>query len=695
VIVSDSFTRADGAIGSNWKGPFTSLDGVSSVEGVVGIGGILISGNAYGPVVAHSADSYAVWNGVGFANDQWASAKIAAIAPNISTLHITAASFAAGVVTYTYTVTQGAALINGQEVIVSGMQNVSNNGQRLVTGSGGGNFTANTAAGTNEAASTGTGVSPSDSNSGLVLRGTPDGLNGYFLVVGTNSYATSSSVVRVYDLEVWKYVAGVGTYLAGLAEPFIDSVPDAVNDIYAFWAIGNTLRVSKNGIEITTNWDHPYPIVDSSLTSGRPGIWTWSLSGPNEYNWANWGNVGVMGSDPPGNNGTRWNNWQGGDAAASYAQITSDTLTEFNAPSDAFPYANGDLHAANANWVYEGASAFSIATNKCYYAAASPGLAYRADVSPAGNDQWAQATMVITGSSATQNVGPAVRLGAAALTAYIVQCGSDLLQLTKYVNGTPTALASATPNSTANGDIILLTAEGSILTVYKNATQVIQVTDSAIAGGNIGIFGAGNATVNGFSAWSGGCKIDPVNGSSLSSVGFSFFSYSANGAFGVKNTTSVSTRIAVDSTLAWQPNHYAQGVLPAAAEPTLGIGPGVRIDNLSDNGYILTHIGGKALINRISGGAPTTLSSVPHVYNPGDTYRLEAQGNLLVGKINGVVIVEAIDATYSTGTPGIFGSTNEPTQSIMNWASGTTAPSPPQAGGGGDLGPGYDFKFRM
>jgi hypothetical protein len=286
--------------------------------------------------------------------------------------------------------------------------------------------------------------------------------------------------------------------------------------------------------------------------------------------------------------------------------------------------------------------------------------------------------MAIATNSGVQNCGPAVRIATGAQTAYIAQCASQLLRLVKYVNGTLTVLGTAVSNATANGDVILVTAIGTTITLYQNGAQVVQATDNAIASGNVGLFGAGNNTLNGYSLFQGGSIINSTNGSTMLPIGFSTLSWSANGALGIQTQASpATTQICVyESTLTWSALQYAECVLPSSSEPTHPIGPGIYNSGSGDIGYMFSHVGGNAILYRVNGGA-TAINTVPHTYHAGDTYRIECQGNgCIVGKINGVVAAMAIDTTYTSGKPCLFVSQLEYSQTAESWAAGSVTIPP-------------------
>jgi hypothetical protein len=303
--VSDNFQRADGALGGNWGPVFDNLN-----SGSLGLGGIQILGDAFGPVDANGGDAYAIWPGT-FSNDQWAQAEVSTVAPPTSTVAIAAAVRIGGSTTYTYTLTSGAPLFVSQYIVITGMSDAGNNSGTnnfIITRLGAGTFTVANASGVTAYGQTGVGVSPSDSGAGLVVRGSADGLNGYYFSAGTNSFDGVGT--QGFYRELWKYVDGVGYWVRGV----YGSSPDVPGDIYLFAVVGTRLNVYRNGTLLITD-------QDSSLASGSPGIWTWSLSGPEEYNWSNWANPAVMGT-PPGNSGTRWTNWYAGSIGSCAINVT-------------------------------------------------------------------------------------------------------------------------------------------------------------------------------------------------------------------------------------------------------------------------------------------------------------------------------------------------------------------------------------
>jgi hypothetical protein len=130
--------------------------------------------------------------------------------------------------------------------------------------------------------------------------------------------------------------------------------------------------------------------------------------------------------------------------------------------------------------------------------------------------------------------------------------------------------------------------------------------------------------------------------------------------------------VAIYSTLSFSNNHYSQGVITLASAPPVEVGPVVRIDSVNDTGYIFCNLAGTVYIKKFSGLTITTLNSATHAYVQNETYRLEAQGPLLVGKINGTIVVEAVDTTYSMNNTGIgsFSTSNLGGANISTWEGG-------------------------
>ena len=471
----DNFDRPDGPLGENWS-PVFSVDAESQAGGG---GGIAIVDHNYAPINASGWDAYAVWTGVNFRSDQFAQATLEAIASYRSTVSITGASQSGTQTTYAYSLSEGESLITPQDMLITGMSDAGNNGAFLITSLGPGTFTVTNSNGVTRSGETGTGVSPSDSNLGLCLRCTADGKNGYFFVAGTNSYSPNPIVSdgRVWEYETWKFVNGVGTFLADKGQPW-QTIDGSPGDVYTFAVVGNELSALKNGVLIQS-------ATDDDLVGGAPGIWTWSVSGPLEYDWGKWSFALVMGS-PPGNNGTRMSSWVGSDYPVPQAVVL---YPQVQAASDDFNRPDGNL---GANWtdIYGMPSNFQIVSGLV-----SPAIP---DANTFGGqfwnassflpDQYSQVTLA--GNVGAVGIGVCVRCSETdggngyLLTAY----GAQYYLLNKVVQGTRINLGtiSQTPNI---GDLIELDVQGSVLISRINGIEVDSRVDADITTGSPGIAG--------------------------------------------------------------------------------------------------------------------------------------------------------------------------------------------------------------
>jgi hypothetical protein len=434
---------------------------------------------------------------------QYAQCTIKAVAVNTATLSITAVAGSVSTWTYTFSVTQGsiANAVSGGflYVIVSGMQSSANNGGFATTPTGSSktitSFTATTmtvtnASGVAESGSTGTGVCPSDSGIGPAVNLSIAGKTGYSFQVGTNSFAGDG---RTGYHELWKITNPVGNTLG------LDlTTPPSVNDVIAISAENGAVTAWVNSLLYINAGGTPQSFADASYTTGVQGMTAWSFSGPNEYNFNQWSSAGLP-ANSPGNNGT-----QAGD-------FKCGTVTSTQLQTDLVPYANGDLHTANSNWVYNNGS-FTVLTNVIYSssAAAAPfNIAQRNDISP-GADQYSECIMVITAVIATQNGGPALRISGG--NYYGLQLGNNASNIILCNSGVVTTI-KAFGFGVLTGDLCRMTARGNVLTFWRNGVAVGSVIDNTLASGKVGIWGAGNATANGYSSWAGGNYVWQQTGS--------------------------------------------------------------------------------------------------------------------------------------------------------------------------------------
>ena len=126
-----------------------------------------------------------------------------------------------------------------------------------------------------------------------------------------------------------------------------------------------------------------------------------------------------------------------------------------------------------------------------------------------GANQYAQITVnnYAGAGSADGTIGVCVRASSSAVTyyaAYQDNANSELF-IYKFVAGVETVLASV-PRVGSNGDVILLVATGTTISLYVNGVFQTSVSDSSISSGSPGIVGLGSTTgtMQQGSAWSGG-----------------------------------------------------------------------------------------------------------------------------------------------------------------------------------------------
>ena len=110
---------------------------------------------------------------------------------------------------------------------------------------------------------------------------------------------------------------------------------------------------------------------------------------------------------------------------------------------------------------------------------------------------------------------------------------------------------------------------------------------------------------------------------------------------------------------------------------------------------------GVGIGRRIAGSVVLISALVPVTVTVNDVWRLQAQGNILSLFQNGYLIVQVSDNSTSriaSGNPGIGlnASVALANAQLSAFGGGNAGVTPNYPGGGsGDLGPGYDFKFRL
>lgn len=125
------------------------------------------------------------------------------------------------------------------------------------------------------------------------------------------------------------------------------------------------------------------------------------------------------------------------------------------------------------------------------------------------NDQYALALLGLQDTETDNGAGVACRIDSAAQTFYLAQPNAVETRLYKCITGGFTKLGSDGPPCAA-GDLLVLSCQGTYLTVWKNGVLIIAANDTAIASGDAGLFIAivtADARIN---DWIGGSVLGPV-----------------------------------------------------------------------------------------------------------------------------------------------------------------------------------------
>ena len=179
-------------------------------------------------------------------------------------------------------------------------------------------------------------------------------------------------------------------------------------------------------------------------------------------------------------------------------------------------FNRADSSVLGSNWTtISGNAAHHILSNQALSPDDPSADYYNAVVWP--NDQYSQAIMVNAGDAALgEDNGPGlcVRAAAAANTMYFAMFNNHGIDLYSVVASSYANIGNY-DTAQANNDVGYLEAQGTAIKCKQNGTQRISVTDSSIASGRAGLFGANEPSVNPLmDSWEGG---DFTGGGGMSS----------------------------------------------------------------------------------------------------------------------------------------------------------------------------------
>lgn len=160
---------------------------------------------------------------------------------------------------------------------------------------------------------------------------------------------------------------------------------------------------------------------------------------------------------------------------------------------------------------------------------------------------------------------------------------------------------------------------------------------------------------------------------------------SADGGNTTINAEDGNIDICGYSGVSWSSDHSAQistCAVMASNWAYAGMGPAVRCQGeRSGNAYafqvINSNAGNSHEIIRYDAGSPTVLTSVVSVLASDCVAKLVANGTTITAYINDVQILQTTDATYSGGSPGIFG---RGSRYGVDYFVGEDLTSPPSSG---------------
>jgi hypothetical protein len=179
--------------------------------------------------------------------------------------------------------------------------------------------------------------------------------------------------------------------------------------------------------------------------------------------------------------------------------------------SDAFARANGNL---GANWTSDSGAAnpVQITSNSVTPNCVVPGrdgMYWNAISWP--NDQYAQVTLTVSAAGAF-GMGPAVRVSSSTNFYQIIAFNHQLYQYGCAVGGVVIATHNIPTLIPTVGDVVMIMAQGSVITCFVNGVNVYSLTDTNLSIGNAGLGAYGQGTATAVDNWSGGNLLTSVSG---------------------------------------------------------------------------------------------------------------------------------------------------------------------------------------
>lgn len=194
-------------------------------------------------------------------------------------------------------------------------------------------------------------------------------------------------------------------------------------------------------------------------------------------------------------------------AANAQAATITDNFTRGN---------NTDL---GANWDSSPDGACQIVSNQVEAPAASSICGETWNANSFTDNQWAQITIANFISASTAQAALLIRYSAPPTeTGYRISARHNYAESTKiirYNDGVGTTIGSENAVTWGNGDIFYVEISGATLTVKRNSTTILQVTDSSpVASGRIGLSVVEGGTLGDtiIDSFTGGDLTAPVGG---------------------------------------------------------------------------------------------------------------------------------------------------------------------------------------